>query len=113
MHPVFLYVTTEGRDQAVEIGAALIESRLAACVNILDNMTSLFWWDGGVQEGRECVLIAKTRKELIDPATELIKEVHSYDCPCVVALPIEGGNRDFLTWIGMETADADVGKVGN
>lgn len=113
MNPVFLYVTTESKQQALEIGAALIEARLAACVNILDNMTSLFWWDDDVQQGQECVLIAKTRKELIEPATELIKDLHSYDCPCVVALPIEGGNRDFLTWIGLETANADVGKVGN
>lgn len=99
-----VYMTTETADEARRIGRALVEARLAACANVIGNMTSIYWWDGAVQDGQECVLIAKTTENLVDALTEKVKELHSYDCPCVVALPIGGGNADFLNWIAGETA---------
>ena len=100
----FTYITTENKEEAQKVGAALIEARLAACVNILDGMTSMFFWEGKVQSENETVLIAKTRKDLADKVTEKVKEVHSYDCPCVVFLPVENGNPDFLQWLKEETS---------
>ncbi len=99
----FIYITTDGPDEARAIGRALVEARLAACVNILDPMASLYWWEGEVREGRETVLIAKTTAELVAALTEKVRALHSYDCPCIVALPIEGGNSAFLEWIGAQT----------
>ena len=100
----FTYITTENKEEAQKVGAALIEARLAACVNILDGMTSMFYWEGKVQSENETVLIAKTRKDLAEKVTEKVKEVHSYDCPCVVFLPVENGNPDFLQWLKEETS---------
>jgi periplasmic divalent cation tolerance protein len=102
----FVYMTTESPEQARRIGRALVEARLAACVNILDGMTSLYWWQGKIDEGRETVLIAKTREDLVAPLTERVKSMHSYSCPCVVSIPIEGGSQAFLDWIAAETAGA-------
>lgn len=99
----FTYITTETKEEAQKVGAALIEARLAACVNIIDGMTSMFYWDGGVQSENETVLIAKTRKDLSEQVIEKVKEVHSYDCPCVVFLPVDSGNPDFLQWLKEET----------
>jgi len=101
-----IYVTTAGPEEARAIGRAVVEARLAACANILDPMASLYWWEGAVQEGRETVLILKTRAELADAVTAKIRELHSYSCPCVVALPVAGGNPAFLEWIAAETRDA-------
>lgn len=100
----FVYITARSDVQARVIGDALVETRLAACVNILGPMTSLYWWDGAVQQGDEVVLIAKTTVAQVPAVTEKVKALHSDDCPCVVALPVDGalGNADFLQWIRTE-----------
>lgn len=102
----FLYVTAASREEALAIGRALVEERLAACANVLPGMTSLYWWDGKIVEGSEAVLILKTRAELTDRATARIQTLHSYSCPCVVVLPVEGGNPDYLDWLRQETAES-------
>ena len=104
MQAVWVYMTAGSLDEARAIGRQLIEERLAACVNLIDGMRSLYRWDGAVQEDTEAVLIAKTRRDLVDRLTERVRAAHSYDCPCVVALPIEGGHQAFIDWIGAETA---------
>jgi len=104
MKTCFVYMTMESFDQARRIGRALVEARLAACVNIIDGMTSFYWWQGKIDEGRETVVIAKTRADLVASLTERVKSMHSYACPCVVSLPIEGGNQAFLDWVVAETA---------
>lgn len=100
-----IYITTDGADEARRIGRALVEARLAACANIVDPMISVFWWDGAVQEGTETVLIAKTTAQHVEALTEKVREMHSYDCPCVVSVPIDGGNPAFLDWIAAETKE--------
>lgn len=99
----FVYMTCETEKQAEDIGAVLVERRLAACVNILPGMQSMYWWEGKVQRASEVVLIAKTRENLVDDLTQAVKAVHPYDVPCVVSVPINGGNPDFLAWIADET----------
>lgn len=101
--PVVLYITVPNREEGLRIGRALVEEKLAACANVIDGLTSIFRWEGAVQEEAEALLIAKTDRTLIDAASDLVKLEHSYECPCVVALPIIGGNQDFLGWISAET----------
>ena len=101
-----VYMTAETPEQARALGRALVEARLAACANVIPGMIPIFWWDGAVQEGSEAVLIAKTRRERLEELTAFVTARHDYDCPCVVALPIEGGNPAFLDWIGTETKAA-------
>ncbi len=100
----FVYMTMASADQARKIGRALVEERLAACVNILAPMQSIYRWEGKIIEDNEAVLIAKSRDVLVERLTARVKELHSYSVPCVVALPIVQGNPDYLRWIGAETS---------
>lgn len=103
MTSTMIYVTTSSREEALRIGRAVVADRLAACANVLPGITSVYRWQGEVQEEGETALILKTRSDLVERLTTRVKELHSYDCPCVVALPIAGGNPDFLQWIAEET----------
>ncbi|TVR01269.1 MAG: divalent-cation tolerance protein CutA [Desulfovibrionales bacterium] len=103
MQPVLVYMTAENSDQATMIARELISLRLAACVNILDTMRSLYWWEGKVEEGSEVVVVAKTRAELMPSLVERVNAIHSYDCPCIVSWPLTGGHQPFLDWICQET----------
>lgn len=98
-----VYVTAGDKSQAVDIGRTIVKERLAACANVIEPMTSLYWWDGDVQEDTEAVLILKTRAELVDQLTERVKALHSYDCPCVVSLDIQNGNLAYMDWLVGET----------
>jgi periplasmic divalent cation tolerance protein len=94
-----VYITAKDKDQARKIGRELIELRLAACVNIIDNMNSMYWWEGQIQDDKEAVLIAKTKKILVDELIDKVRSLHSYSCPCIISLPIESGNKDYLDWL--------------
>ena len=98
-----IYVTTRDKEEAKKIGRALVEARLAACVNIMDKMNSIYWWEGKVNEDNEAVLIAKTKESLVPELIEKVKSMHSYKCPCIVSLPLLEGNKDYLEWIEKET----------
>ena len=100
----FVYITASDEAEAARIGEALVRERLAACANVLPGVRSFYWWEGEVQDGREAVLVLKTKAALVDRLVQKVQSLHSYSCPCVVALPIENGNPDFLRWIGSETA---------
>ena len=103
----FLYVTAASADEAKTIGEALVQERLVACANILGPISSIYWWQGQIQRDSEAVLIAKTRAELVERVIARVKALHSYTVPCVVSLPIEQGNPDFLGWVEAETRGAD------
>jgi periplasmic divalent cation tolerance protein len=99
-----IYVTSKDAEEARRIAKAVVNERLAACANLLGGVESIYRWQGAVCEDQEAALMLKTsgarKQELIDR----IRELHSYDCPCIVALPIADGNPDFLRWIAEETA---------
>ncbi|MGM0452505.1 MAG: divalent-cation tolerance protein CutA [Thermodesulfobacteriota bacterium] len=95
----WVYMTAGSKDEAVAVGEALIEAGLAACVNIIDSMNSIFMWEGRVEQDTETVLIAKTTAERVPELVEKVKSVHSYECPCIVSLPIADGNPAFIDWI--------------
>lgn len=101
--PTLVYVTASDADEAARIGRAVVEERLAACANVVPGVSSIYWWEGKVDESREASLILKTRSDLVKELTTRIKALHSYTVPCVVALPIDDGNPDFLNWIVRET----------
>jgi periplasmic divalent cation tolerance protein len=100
---VFVYVTAGDREAALSLGRALVEARLAACANVIPRMRSVYRWRGAIEEGEEAVLILKTRRALVEALTDKVRALHDYDCPCVVALPVIGGNPAFLDWIAAET----------
>ena len=104
MTATLIYVTASSEQEAHKIGGTVVAERLAACANLLPGMTSMFWWEGRVQEDREVTIILKTRDDLVGRLTDRIRELHSYDCPCIVALPNIGGNKDCIDSIIAETS---------
>jgi periplasmic divalent cation tolerance protein len=108
-NPRILYVTTQNRNEARKIGNVLVQQKFCACVNILDGMESMYWWEGEVQTETECVLLVKTTAEYVKAATDTILKHHSYDVPCVVSLPLSAaeGNKEYLQWIRESVANSN------
>ena len=98
----FVYMTAGSKAEAQKIGNALVQDRLAACVNILDNMQSIYRWKERIQQDAEVVIIAKTTDNLVSALVDRVKSLHSYDCPCIVSLPILDGYPPFLDWVHAE-----------
>jgi len=99
---VVLFITTATAEEAQRISRVLLEQRKAACVNIVPRVSSLFWWQDKLDSTQENLLIVKTKTSLLNELVRLVKEIHSYDVPEIIALPIVGGNQDYLEWIGKE-----------
>ena len=95
----FIYITVGSKDEALRIGQALLKDRVVACVNLFDQVHSMYWWNGSIQQDEEVVLIAKSKAEHWESLKERVRELHSYSCPCVVSLPLQQGNEPFLAWI--------------
>ena len=100
-----VYMTAGSLEEARRIGAQLVADRLAACVNIIEGMHSIYRWEGKLQNDREVVMIAKTTRERLPALIEAVKAGHSYDCPCIVSFAIDDGNPAFLEWIGSEVGE--------
>lgn len=100
---VVILITTETQEEARKIAAALIDSNLAACVNIVESVQSLFRWQGKVEDDKECLMIVKSVSRKLDAVTAKVQEVHSYDVPEIIALPIIGGSKEYLQWVHEET----------
>mgnify|MGYP005655223361 CR=1 FL=1 len=100
---VVVLITAGSREEAHRIADTLVSHRKAACVNVVPGVDSLYWWQGRVQTGEESLLVVKTRGELFPGIVDLVKKVHSYEVPEVIALPVIDGNTDYLAWIVKET----------
>lgn len=103
MTGIFVYITTSSEDEAREIGAVLVKDRLAACVNILPPVRSITNWQDKIAEGQETVMLVKTRAELYPAVEKKVLELHSYEVPCIVSLPISQGYQPFMDWLIEET----------
>lgn len=102
---VLVYATFPGLAAAELIGRELVEARLAACVNIIPGMRSIYRWQGVIHRDEEVVAIIKTRGELAPRVVGWVRVAHPYTNPALVTLPATGGSADFLAWIMAETAD--------
>jgi periplasmic divalent cation tolerance protein len=96
---VVVFVTTSTIDEARKIGKTLVEERLIACVNILPQVESLFYWQEKICNEKEALMIIKTKKPLIDDIIKRVKSIHSYSIPEIIALPIISGSEDYIKWI--------------
>ena len=99
---IVLFITTATIREAKRISRALLNQRKAACVNIVPKVSSLFWWHDKLDSAQESLLIIKTKASQLDEIVRLVRELHSYDIPEIIALPIVGGNQDYLEWIEKE-----------
>lgn len=101
---VVLFITTGTEQEARTIANLLVNQRKAACANIVSQVHSVFRWKGETQSDRESLLIVKTRASLLDEVVRLVRNAHSYEVPEIVALPVVGGNEDYLQWLDGEVA---------
>lgn len=95
-----IYATFKDKEQAVDIANQLVQEKLAACVNVLPEMLSVYEWDGEIEQSGEVAFFAKTHRTRVDDAIKRIVQLHSYETPCVVVLTIDAGHQAYLDWIG-------------
>lgn len=100
---ILIYGTFPDRDTAMNIAGELVDGKMAACVNVLGEMTSIYNWQGERHADREVAAIIKTRAGLAETVVERVRALHPYDNPALVVLPLAGGSREFLTWVLSET----------
>jgi periplasmic divalent cation tolerance protein len=101
--PILIYTTFPSLDDAKRVGAALVEARLAACVNMFPGMISIYEWKGAREEGHEVAMIIKTRGSLAEAAMAETKRLHPYEVPALLVLPTEGGSAEYCGWIVAQT----------
>lgn len=99
MKIVFAYIVTKNKSEAKKIGSALVKERLCACVNIFPEMNSIYWWKEKMETAGESVLIAKTTQSKFSKLTVRVKELHSYECPCILEIEIGRGNKEYMGWL--------------
>jgi len=98
-----IFVTAANKKEAKKIASALIKEKLAACVNIIENVRSIFWWQDKIDMAQETLLIVKSRKALMNKLIKKVKSLHSYEVPEIIALPIISGDKKYLKWINEST----------
>jgi periplasmic divalent cation tolerance protein len=103
MEYLFVYMTAPDRETALKIAGIIVGERLAACANILNPILSLYWWRGRLEEAEEAVCVFKTTREAFAALESRVRDVHPYETPCLVALPIALGSAPFLRWLEEET----------
>ena len=94
-----IFITCPSKKEARTIARELIKRKLAACVNIIDRVESLFWWQGNVDSAKEVLLMVKSKKALFPRIVRAVKSKHSYDVPEIIAVPIVDGFAPYLRWI--------------
>lgn len=105
MNEIFLvYITTPSLAEAKKIALALVQEKLAACANILPQISSVFYWNGELQESNESLLLLKTNQDKFPALQQRVRELHSYELPCIVALPVADGLPGFLAWVNQEVS---------
>ncbi len=102
LEQITVLITAGSMEEGRKIANALVEEGLAACVNIVPQVSSIYRWKGEIREDQEVLLIAKSRKEIFERLASRVKELHSYDVPETIALPIAAGDEDYLSWINKE-----------
>lgn len=100
---IFVYMTFENEVQARTIGKTLLEKRLISCINIFSSVESMYWWKDEIQHSRETAAVAKSTVEAFKNLEQTVKELHTYEVPCIVAWPLAMGHPPFLQWIETET----------
>lgn len=97
---IVVLVTIADVQAARQISRWMVEKKLAACTSLVHGVESTYWWQGKVEENNEYLLILKTKMTLLDELVTAVKQVHSYNTPEIIALPIVGGSPEYLRWLG-------------
>jgi len=100
---ITVFITAPNEEEAAKISRTIVEERLAACVNIIRSVHSIYRWQGRVEDESEVLMIAKTKRALFDRLKGRIKELHSYEVPEIIGLPVIEGSKQYLDWLSQET----------
>lgn len=98
------FVTVPSREVGIRIGRLLVNGKAAACVNVIPQVTSIYEWEGKVQEDQELLLMIKTRRQAVEDVIRLVRENHPYTCPEVISMDIAGGHSAYLNWVLSQTS---------
>lgn len=101
--PIVCFSTASSAAEAEKIARSLVEGQLAACVNIVPQIRSIYRWEGKIEDGAEWMLVIKSRRHLLEDLVSRVRSLHSYTVPEVVALDVVGGNPDYLAWLNDST----------
>ena len=96
---IIILVTTANKAEAERIVQHLLDDKLIACANIIGSVTSFFRWSGNIERAEECLVLLKSRKDLFARLTDVVKTIHSYEVPEILALPVVDGSRTYLDWL--------------
>lgn len=99
MEDIVVFITAPNEDEAARIARALVDSRAAGCVNIIKNIRSIYSWQGKIEDESEVLMVVKTQKNLFEPLSRKVKELHSYSVPEIIAIPIIEGSEDYIRWL--------------
>lgn len=102
---IVIFITASNDEEARKIADLLLKQRKAACINIIPGVASSFWWKGKIDVARESLLVIKTKASALPKVIDLVKTTHSYEVPEIIAVPILGGNTDYLNWIDAEVKE--------
>jgi len=98
MH-IVIFITASDKKEAQNIARRLLKDKLVACVNIIDKIESFFWWQGKIDKAKETLLIVKSKASQFNRIVKLVKSMHSYEVPEIIALPVVSGEKRYLRWL--------------
>jgi periplasmic divalent cation tolerance protein len=96
---IIVYITAKDADEASRIGETLVRERLAACTNVIPEIKSTYWWKGRVEKEGEAVLLLKSVQDRAEQIIRRVRELHSYEVPCIDIVPLSGGNPEYFRWL--------------
>ncbi|WP_066973431.1 divalent-cation tolerance protein CutA [Methanobrevibacter filiformis] len=102
-----IYTTTSNKEEAESIGKTIVKERLGGCSNIINNIDSIYWWENNIEKDKETILLIKTLEENVEKVINRIKEIHSYENPCILAIPISNVSDSYLKWLKEEVEIKD------
>jgi periplasmic divalent cation tolerance protein len=97
-----VYVTTSKDLESKKIARELLKEKLAACINIIPSIESIYLWKGEIEEDSESIMVIKTKSELVEEVIKRIEELHSYEIPCILEITVNNGSKNYLNWIESE-----------
>ena len=104
MEFMVILITASSMEEGEKIAGSLVENRMVACVNVVPSVKSFFFWEGKPAQESEILLIAKSRRSLLDKIVEHVKKIHSYKVPEIIAFPVIGGSEEYLKWVEASTS---------
>ena len=97
-----IYITTSGISESKKIAHILLEKKLAACINIIPSIESVYLWKGEIEEDSESIMVVKTRSNMVEKLIMMVEDIHSYEIPCILEISVNSGSNNYLKWIDGE-----------